>query len=101
MCWIVTLIANIASFFGISLAKKTLYATAAIASSIALTLAMAAAIQNLLAGIVHSLPAWVATGAFFLPTNLSACIAAIISAKVFRFVYDWNMRNLEMAASIN
>lgn len=101
MAWLVGLIGNVAAFLGISLAKKTLYLAAAIASSIALTVALSAAIQGSLSSIVYALPTWATTGAMFLPTNLSPCLAALISAKFARFVYDWNMRNLEMAASIN
>ena len=101
MAWLVSLIGNISAFFCLSLAKKTLYIAAAIASSIALTVALSAVIQGSIASIVYALPTWAATGAMFLPSNLSPCIAALISAKFARFVYDWNMRNLEMAASIN
>lgn len=101
MAWLANLFGSFAAFFGVSIVKKTLYLAAAITASIALTVALSAVIQGSLASIVYSLPSWATTGAMFLPSNLSACLAALISAKFARFVYDWNMRNLEMAASIN
>lgn len=101
MPFLITLITNLAGFFGLQLAKKTALAAAAIAASIALTLALTAAISALLTGIVATLPSTIAAGAYILPSNTSACIAAILGAKFARFVYDWNMKNLEIAASIN
>lgn len=101
MPWLITLVSNLAGFFGIQLAKKTALIAVMITASIALTAALAFAIQATLAGITASLPSDFQAGAMFLPSNLSACLSAVFTAKTARFVYDWNMRNLEMASSIN
>lgn len=101
MPWLISLVGNLAAFFGLQLAKKTVLIGVVIAASVALTLAMGVAITNLLGSITAALPTDLASGAAFLPSNTSACISAVISAKVARFIYDWNMKNLEMASSIN
>lgn len=98
---VVSLFGSIASFFGLQLAKKTIFATAAIAAGLVLTLAMFAAIQGLLVGIVYIFPPW--AGGWFvavIPSNAVACVGAIISAKLARFVYDYNMENLKIASYI-
>lgn len=96
--WLAGLIGNLAALFGLSLAKKTFVLTAAITASISITLAFALSIKSLYLGIVVDLPAWAAGGAMFLPSNLALCISVIISAKIGRFIYDWNMSHLHMAA---
>jgi uncharacterized protein DUF5455 len=99
--WLVTLAINFAGMFGASVAKKTAYSGAVIATSIALTVALNAVVSSAFIGIAYALPDWAAAGAMFLPSNLSICISGIIAAKFGRFVYDWNMRQLAMAASVN
>lgn len=98
---LISLFGNIASFFGIQLAKKTVLIGIMIAASIALTVALAAAIKALFTGLAVALPSEYAMAAMFLPTNLPGCLSAVATAKTARFVYDWNMKNLEMASSIN
>lgn len=98
---VASLFASLASFFGLQMAKKTLFATAAIAAGLVLTLAMFAAIKGLLAGIGYAFPSW-ALGWFaaVIPSNAVACAGAIIAAKMARFVYDYNMENLKIASYI-
>lgn len=99
---VASLFASLASFFGLQMAKKTLFATAAIASGLVLTLAMFAAIKGLLhAGIIYAFPSW-SHGWFVavIPSNAIACAGAIIAAKMARFVYDYNMENIKIASYI-
>jgi hypothetical protein len=98
---VASLFGSLASFFGLQMAKKTLFATAAIAAGLVLTLAMFAAIKGLIAGIGYAFPPW-AMGWFVavIPSNAVACAGAIIAAKMARFVYDYNMENLKIASYI-
>jgi len=98
---VASLFGSLASFFGLQMAKKTLFAAAAIAAGLVLTLAMFAAIKGLLAGIAYAFPAW-ALGWFvaIIPSNALACAGAIIAAKMARFVYDYNMENIKIASYI-
>lgn len=98
---VVSLFGSIASFFGLQMAKKTLFATAAIAAGLILTLAMFAFIKGLLAGIIYTFPPGV--GGWFaavIPTNAISCIGAVLAAKMARFVYDYNMENIKLASYI-
>lgn len=99
--WILGLLGNVVAFFGIQLTKKTAFIAITIAASVALTVALYSAITNLFLSLVYALPSTLSVAAMFLPSNLSACLTAIFTAKFARFVYDWNMKNLQMSASIN
>lgn len=99
--WLVTLLMGLFQGFGISVAKKTAFTGAVIATSIALFVALNALVMASFAGIEATLPDWAVAGAVFLPDNLSICISALLSARFGRSVYDWNMRQLQMAASVN
>lgn len=101
MLWLITLIGNLAAMVGIQLSKKTAFIVAMLAASTALTVALGAAIQATLSAIVVSMPSAIAAGSIFLPSNAGACIAAFVTAKLARMFYDLNMKNLEMASSIN
>jgi len=96
-----SLVGALASFFGLSLAKKTMFATAAVAASLALTAAFILVIKGLTVGIVATLPAWAQTGAgLFIPGNTAACIGALISARVGRWIYDYHMETLKLVSYI-
>lgn len=99
--WIVGLVTNFVAFFGLQLSKKTIYAAAAITAMLALTGAMILAIKASLTGIAVGIPFIPSTAYYFIPQNAAACISAIFAARFARFVYDYNMRALEVVASIN
>jgi len=95
------LFGSLAGFFGQWLAKKTAMAAAAIAVSISLTLALALTLKGLIVGFTAILPGWMAMGLdAVVPGNFPVVVSAVISAKVARFVYDWNMENLKLVAYI-
>lgn len=98
--WIVGIVSQLAALIGLSLTKKATYVAAAIATSISLTLALGVFIASLMTTIGYGLPSWAQAGAIILPANLPYCISAVIAAKVARFVYEWNMENLRLAAYI-
>jgi len=95
------LFGSLAGFFGQWMVKKTAMATAAVTVAIALTLAMAATITALLSGFVAVLPSWLGTGLdMVIPGNLPVMVAAVISARTARFIYEWNMENLKIISYI-
>lgn len=97
------LFASIASFFGAWMAKKTAFAAAAISTFGILTVGLMAAMSAAIAGIssVGALPQWVLWGfQYFMPSNLQACISAIIAGHVSVAVYRWNVENLKLASYI-
>ncbi len=105
MVWIgnllVTLITQALAFFGINLAKKTVFALAALSAMLALTAAFVVASKALLMGAIAVLPAWAHTGAaMIVPPNLSAVIGAYFGARVGRWIYDYHMAGLKIVSYI-
>ncbi len=106
MAWLASILSGLfASLVGVfagSLAKKAVYAATAAAALLALTTAFVAVVKGLLSGIVATLPTWAAAGAgLLLPSNLAACISAIIVASVARWIYDYHVATLKIVAGIN
>lgn len=61
-----------------------------------LTIALFAAIHALLAGVLVALPAEASAGiSLFLPSNLSLCISAVVSARLLRYSYDWQIKIIQ------
>ena len=99
--WLGSLLGSIAGFFGLSLAKRSVFAAATIAASSALLLTFALVIKNSISALVYVLPDWAAGGAMFLPSNLPLCVSAIITAKLAFLFYQYNLTNLKIISTIN
>jgi hypothetical protein len=90
----------IASYFGFSLSAETLRITskvlrvgAFVVVAIALTAALIAGFNAALSTVSVALPNEVLVVAVsLLPSNATACISVVLSARIARFVYDWNVR---------
>lgn len=96
-----SLMGSIASFFGLSLAKKTVFAATAIAAGLVLTTGFVLFVKGLLVGIVYVYPAWGGTWMYAaIPSNAPACIGAYMSARMAAFIYRYNMENLKLASYI-
>ena len=96
-----SLMGSIAAFFGLSLAKKTVFGATAIAAGFVLTSAFVLFVNGLLVGIVYVFPTWVGTWLFaIIPSNAAACIGAYMSARMALFIYRYNMENLKLASYI-
>lgn len=96
-----SLMASIASFFGLSLAKKTLFAATAIAAGLVMTTTFVFFVKGFLVGIAYVYPAWGGTWMYaVIPNNAAACIGAYMSARMGLFIYRYNMENLKLASYI-
>jgi len=52
-------------------------------------------------GLVTAMPAGASLGlSLFLPTNTGACVGAMVSARLLRWAYDWQIKILTMKAAI-
>lgn len=95
------LVSQVATFFGLSLAKKTIFAVTALAAMLALTATFVMVVKGLMLGIVAVMPSWAATGfSQIVPSNLPACIGAYFAARVARWIYDYHMTGLKLASYI-
>ena len=78
------------------LTRRVALVAAVVAIIAAVTVTFFAAIELLFAGISATAPEWVSTGAtLVIPSNATACIAAIISAHVLKWAYSWQVRILQ------
>jgi hypothetical protein len=97
--WLAGAIASLAAFFVTFIGKKLAMVAAAITVMIGLTTAVWLALQGVVNGVSASMPAGITTAAgWIIPGNLPECAAAIISAKVIRFAYDFKMTTTKMRA---
>lgn len=98
---ILAIVASAVSFFGLQLSKKTVFAATAIATLLAFTTAFVVVVRGLLGAIVWIMPTWAAQGfSMFMPTNLSVCIGALMTAKTARWIYDYHITGLKLVSYI-
>lgn len=105
MIWLgnlfVALVTSIVSWFGLQLAKKTVFATAAVAAFLALTGALVIALKAAAVGIVYAMPGFMVSAVgMLLPGNLAACIGALMSAKTAVLIYRYHVENLKLVSHI-
>lgn len=105
MIWLgnllVSLVTSIVTYFGAKLSQKTIFATAAVTAFSAITAAFVVAIKAIAMGLVYTLPGWMA-GAVgtMLPTNLAACLGAIVGAKMAVAIYQYHLENIKLISYI-
>lgn len=52
-------------------------------------------------GLATSMPSGASLGlSLFLPTNVGACVGAMVSARLLRWAYDWQIKFLTMKAAV-
>lgn len=71
---------------------------ASIGSLTAIFLLFVGVINGLTYGLSASIPSWAVTGLMFIPENVSACISALVTAKLGRFVYEYQKEYLHLLA---
>ncbi|GHD52508.1 hypothetical protein SAMN05216429_106128 [Marinobacter persicus] len=89
-----TALTGLIAFFGKFLTKKLAIVAAVITAAVSLTGAFLVTIEGIMAGIYYAMPTtgnWFA----FLPGNFSACVSAIVTAEIVRWVYDWNIKIIQ------
>lgn len=91
------LFASLVAWFASFMTKRLAITAAAVVSILAVTATFYAALEALLSGIVASAPPHFgqAVGLVW-PSNASACLAAILSAYVLRWVYDWQVKIIQL-----
>lgn len=76
--------------------KRVAIVVAAVGVIAAVTATFFAAINALFATIIVASPDWVGVAAsMVIPSNASACLAAIVSAYVLKWAYAWNVRIIQ------
>lgn len=95
------LFSSLATWFGQWFTKKVAMVAAAGATFVALTLAFWGVMVAAIAALSYSMPSWLSSGiGQVIPGNLSACVSALVAARLARAVYDWHVENLKIMSYI-
>lgn len=96
-----SLFSGLLTFFAQYLTKKLALTAAFIAASISLFAVFFSVCWSILQGLIVVTPPEISLAlAFFVPTNAPACIGAILSVNVARWVYDWNTRVIQFRLAL-
>jgi hypothetical protein len=87
------------TFLAQHLTKKVAVIGAVIALVVAATTAFVLVIEGLMASIYIAFPAVGPVG-LFVPSNISTCISAMVTAKVAHWAYGWNIRVIQYKLNI-
>ncbi len=98
--WLASFLGSVFSalvtFFMSYLSKRIAIVLAVISAIAALTTAFFIAIYALVSTMVAVAPAFVVQAwSLLVPDNLPALVAACLTARVMRWVYDWNVRVIQ------
>ena len=90
-----SIITGLVTWFAQFMTKRLAVLATVITIIVSLTLAFIAAIEGILAGLTYVAPDL--SGAFaILPGNFSACVSAIVSAKLLKWAYGWHVSFVQM-----
>lgn len=97
--WLATAIGSFLStmigWFAVFVTRRIAIIAATITVIISLTVAFIAGIESIIAGISYVAPDL--SGAFaILPGNFTACVSAIVTAKLLKWAYSWNITLAQM-----
>ena len=89
------IVVSLITFFAKWMTKRIAVIAAAVVAIVAITGTFVGVIEGILAGITYAAPDF--SGVFLiLPGNFSACVSAIISARIAYWVYAWNTAIIQM-----
>jgi len=91
------MVKDLAMFFAKIIGKKMAFGLAMVAAFAGLTITFGVAIASAIGvlGDLPVLPDGVRWGVvYFMPSNLSTCVGAIVAAKGLSAAYAWNVRNM-------
>jgi len=91
-----SLFTAIFTFVATYVTKRLAVTIAVTAVMLTVTLGFFVAIKALFTGIAYAMPANVVELApILLPTNLDECLSALVSGRVLRWAYSWNVRIIQ------
>lgn len=103
--WLATILgslfAGLLQFFVTYLSKKLALTAAFITASIALFAVFFAVCWSTMQGIIYASPPELAYALrFIVPSNAPACLSAMLTVNVARWVYDWNTRVIQFRLNL-
>ena len=103
--WLATILGSLfgglLTFFAKFLSKKLALTAAFISASIGLFAVFFSAAWALAQGVIAAAPAELSMAlSFVVPSNAPACLGAMLTADVARWVYDWNTRVIQFRLNL-
>lgn len=96
-----SLFGGILTFFANYLTKKLALTAAFITASLALFAVFFAVCWSTMQGIIYSSPPELSLALrFIVPSNAPACLSAMLTVSVARWVYDWNTRIIQFRLNL-
>lgn len=98
--WLAGLVAGLFSslftFFASFVTKRLAITAAAVVLITTLTAGLFAALEALVATLTLVMPTEVSqVGGLVTPSNLTTCISIMVSARLLRYAYDWNVKVIQ------
>lgn len=91
------LFSSLVSFFALYLTKRLALVVVAIGIMLAVTVTFWSACDALIAGIQVAAPYEITRAmSLVLPDNFRSCFAAVMSAHFLRWVYEWNIKIIQL-----
>lgn len=103
--WLATILgslfAGLLQFFTTYLTKKLALTAAFVTASLALFAIFFAVCWSAMQGIVYASPPELSYALrFIIPSNAPACLGAMLTVNVARWVYDWNTRVIQFRLNL-
>lgn len=96
-----SLFAGLITFFANFLTKKLALTAAFVTASLALFGVFFSVCWSAMQGIIYASPPELSDALrFFVPSNAPACLGAMLTVNVARWVYDWNTRVIQFRLNL-
>lgn len=95
-----TLFTSVVTFFLTFMTKRLAFLAAVVAAITAVTVAFFAAIHLLMVSVIAIAPPYFAESvSFVVPSNFPFLLSVWLSARLLRWVYEWNVKIIQMRLS--
>jgi len=92
-----TLFTSLVQFFMNYMTKKIAIVVAVVTAISALTIGFFASVLLIVSGIITAMPPEVSVAvSWFVPSNAYACFSAVLTAHTVHWVYEWNVKVVQL-----
>jgi hypothetical protein len=89
--------AAIVAYFAKFVSKRVAVLLVGIGFLVAATLAFISLIEGLMSSVAIITPPWLSLAAqLVVPDNLSTCVSVLVTARIARWAYEWNVKIIQM-----
>ncbi|KOO14399.1 hypothetical protein AKJ18_13935 [Vibrio xuii] len=93
------LAAQVLGWFAVRLSKGLALNLTVLTMVVGLALAVTISINTIFLGLSYVVPPWISDGFdFFIPSNAVPCLSAIFSARLIRWVWEWQFYAINKVA---